>query len=185
MSTLIMNPHLGKTYGSAGAPMHTEGERGYLTDFTRMVGEDYIEWLVTLLGHTISDEYAGAGRETYDGRLQVFGFYLLGMDQHFRNFRNLLSDLRHGNEEGAKRQKTFYQWYNYVHHAPLGFIRDTYKRIFVKNELVRGTLSIDGKTIDIKDYPSSVPIWALGGKKDEIAPPLPDLWRGPHGSVSL
>lgn len=172
MSTLILNPHLGKTYGSAGAPMNTDGERGYLTDFARMVGEDYIERLTTLLGHTISDKYVGAGRESYDGRLQVFGFYFLGMDQHFRNFRNLLADLRHGNKEDAERQKVFYRWYNYVHHSPIGFIRDTYKRIFVKNELVRGTLSIDGKTIGIKDYPSSVPIWALGGKKDEITPPL-------------
>lgn len=172
MSTLILNPHLGKTFGSAGAPMHTDGERGYLTDFARMVGEDYIERLTALLGHTISDEHTGAGRESYDGRLQVLGFYFLGMDQHFRNFRNLLADLRQGNEEGAERQKAFYQWYNYVLHSPIGFIRDTYKKIFVKNELVRGTFSIDGKTIGIKDYPGSVPIWALGGKKDEITPPL-------------
>jgi len=59
-----------------------------------------------------------------------------------------------------------------VHHAPIGFIRDTYKKIFVKNELIRGTLSIGGKEIGVKDYPGSVPIWALGGKKDDIAPPL-------------
>ena len=172
MSTLILHPHLGKTFGAAGAPMNTDGERGYLTDFARMVGEDYIEKLVLLLGHTISDEHEGEGRESYDGRLQVFGFYFLGMDQHLRNLRRLLADLKQGNEEDAQRQKAFYRWYNYVHHAPIGFIRDTYKKIFVKNELIQGTLSIDGKEIGVKDYPGSVPIWALGGKKDDIAPPL-------------
>lgn len=172
VSTLILHPHLGKTFGSAGAPMHTDGERGYLADFARMAGEDYIERLITLLGHTISDEHAGAGRHSYDGRLQVLGFYFLGMDQHLRNFRGLLADLRQGNVEAADRQKAFYQWYNYVHHAPTGFIRDTYKRIFVKNELIRGNLTINGKKIGIKDYPGWVPIWALGGTKDEIAPPL-------------
>jgi len=172
MSTLILYPYLGKTFGSAGAPMHTDGERGYLTDFARMVGENYIERLIDLLGHTISDGHAGAGRESYDGRLQILGFYFLGMDQHFRNFRKLLNDLKKGNEEAAERQKTFYQWYNYVNHSPIGFIRDTYKKIFVKNELIRGTLIIGGKKIGIKDYPASVPIWALGGTKDEITPPL-------------
>jgi polyhydroxyalkanoate depolymerase len=172
MSTLILHPHLGKTFGAAGAPMNTDGERGYLTDFARMVGEDYIEKLIVLLGHTISDEHAGEGRESYDGRFQVFGFYFLGMDQHLRNLRRLLADLKHGNEEDAQRQKAFYRWYNYVHHAPIEFVRDTYKKIFVKNELIQGTLSIDGKEIGVKDYPGSVPIWALGGKKDEIAPPL-------------
>ena len=172
MSTLILYPHLGKTFGSAGAPMHTEGERGYLTDFVRIVGEDYIEGLIKLFSHTISDEHTGAGRETYDGRLQVLGFYLLGMDQHLRNFRKLLADLKQGDEEAAGRQKAFYQWYNYVIHSPVGFIGDTYKKIFVKNELVRGTLTIGGKKIGINDYPGSVPIWALGGAKDNIAPPL-------------
>jgi polyhydroxyalkanoate depolymerase len=172
MSTLILNPHLGKTFGAAGAPMNTDGERGYLTDFARMVGEDYIEKLIMSLGHTISDEHEGGGRESYDGRLQVFGFYFLGMDQHLRNLMRLLTDLKQGNEEDAQRQKAFYRWYNYVHHAPAGFIRDTYKKIFVKNELIQGTLSINGKEIGVKNYPGSVPIWALGGKKDNIAPPL-------------
>jgi polyhydroxyalkanoate depolymerase len=172
MSTLILNPELGRTFGSAGAPMHTEGERGYLTDFARMVGENYMERLLALLGHTICDEHDGAGRECYDGRLQVLGFYFLGIDRHLRNFRKLLGDLRHGNEEDAKRQKTFYQWYNAVHHFPASFVTDTFKKIFVRNELIRGVLSVAGKRIGIEDYPGSVPIWALGGAKDEIAPPL-------------
>jgi len=172
MSTLILYPHLGKTFGSAGAPMNTDGERGYLTDFARMAGEDYIERLVSVSGHTVSDEYAGAGRESYDGRVHVFGFYFLGMDQHFKNLRRLLTDLKQGNKEDAERQKAFYRWYNYVNHAPIGFIRDTYQKIFVKNELISGKLAIHGKVIGIKDYPGSVPIWALGGNKDAIAPPL-------------
>lgn len=172
MITLILNPGLGKTFGSAGAPMHTEGERGYLTDFARMVGEKYIDTLTKLLGHTISDEHTGAGRESFDGRLQVLGFYLLGMDQHLRNLKRLLADLRQGKEDGAERQKSFYEWYNYVHHFPTGFMRDTFRKIFIKNALIRGTLTIAGKKIGIKDYPSSVPIWALGGTKDEITPPL-------------
>ena len=172
MSTLILYPHLGKTFGSAGAPMNTEGERGYLTDFARMAGEDYIERLVSVSGHTVSDEHEGAGRESYDGRVHVFGFYFLGMDQHFKNLRRLLTDLKQGNKEDAERQKAFYRWYNAVNHAPVGFIRDTYQKIFVKNELIKGTLSIHGKVIGVKDYPGSVPIWALGGSRDAIAPPL-------------
>ena len=172
MSTLILHPHLGKTFGSAGAPMDTEGERGVLTDFARMAGEDYIDKLLMVSGHTISEEHEGAGRESYDGRVHVLGFYLLGMDQHLSNLRQLLTDLKRGNEEDAERQKDFYRWYNYVNHAPIGFIRDTYQKIFVKNELIHGTLSIHEKEIGIKDYPGSVPIWALGGNKDAIAPPL-------------
>jgi polyhydroxyalkanoate depolymerase len=172
MSTLILNPHLGKTFGSAGAPMHTEAERGFLTEFARAVGEDYMERLIAFFGQTIPDEHIGAGRETFDGRLQVLGFYILGMDQHVRNLRKLLTDLKQGNEEAAERQKTFYQWYNYVHHFPAGFIRDTFNKIFVRNELIQDTLSVGGKEIGIKDYPGTVPIWALGGTEDDITPPL-------------
>jgi poly(3-hydroxyalkanoate) synthetase len=59
-----------------------------------------------------------------------------------------------------------------VHHFPAGFIQDTYKKIFVKNELIRGKLSVGNKIIGIKDYPGHVPIWAIGGSQDTIAPPL-------------
>jgi len=172
MSTLILNPHLGKTFGSAGAPMHTEAERGFLTDFARAVGEDYLNRLIAFFGQTISEEHPGAGRESFDGRLQVLGFYILGMDQHIRNFKKLLADLKQGNEEAAERQKTFYQWYNYVHHFPAGFVRDTFGKIFIRNELIQGTLSIGGQKIGLKDYPSTVPIWALGGTEDDITPAL-------------
>jgi len=172
MTTLILNPHLAKTFGSAGAPMHTEGEKGYLTDFARMVGEKYIDRLISFFGHTVSKGHEGAGRESYDGRLQVLGFYFLGLDQHIKNMEALLSDLKQGNEGSADRQKSFYQWYNFVQHSPAGFIRDTYKKIFIRNELIRGDLMIRGKKVSIKNYPGSVPIWALGGTRDEIAPPL-------------
>lgn len=152
--------------------MNTEGEKGTLTEFARLMGENYIDRLLAYFGKTVSGDAIGAGREIFDGRLQVLGFYLLGMDQHFRNFRKLLDDFKQGDEEAAQRQKTFYQWYNYVHHFPVEFIRDTYKKIFVRNELIHGTFELGGRKIGIKDYPATVPIWALGGTKDDITPPL-------------
>jgi poly(3-hydroxybutyrate) depolymerase len=172
MTTLILNPHLGKTFGSAGAPMHTEAERGFLTDFARLMGEDYIDRLLAWTGRTVPEGYPGAGREVFDGRIQVLGFYLLGLEQHFKNLTKLLQDLKKGDEEAGRRQKAFYEWYNTVLHFPVGFIRDTFKKVFVNNELVRGTLIIEGKRVSLKDYPDSVPIWALGGSRDDIAPPL-------------
>ncbi len=172
MMTLILHPELGKTFGSAGAPMNTEGERGSLTDFARTMGEKYIDNLIKLFGHTVSDKHVGVGRKCFDGRLQILGFYLLGIDQHMTNFKKLLSDLKKGNRPEAERQKAFYQWYNYAHHFPASFIRDTYKKIFIRNELINGTLNIDGHTIGIKDYPAQTPIWAIGGSEDKIAPPL-------------
>jgi polyhydroxyalkanoate depolymerase len=171
-TALILNPHLARTFGSAGSPMHTEGEKGFLTDFARMVGEDYIDRLISFFGHTVPEGHEGEGRESYDGRLQVLGFYVLGMDQHMKNMQALLSDLMHGNGESAQRQEAFYQWYNFVQHSPSGFIRDTYKKIFIRNDLTRGELMIGGKKVSIKDYPSNVPLWALGGTRDEITPPL-------------
>jgi poly-beta-hydroxyalkanoate depolymerase len=172
ISTLILYPHLGKTFGSSGSPMHTEAERGFLTDFARFMGEDMIDRLLALFGGTVSSDHPGAGREYYDGRFHVLGFYFLGLEQHQKNINKLLADLRDGDETGAERQKAFYRWYNHVLHSPSEFMRDTYKRIFVNNELIRGTLQIGGKKVSIKDYPGSVPIWALGGTKDDITPPL-------------
>jgi len=170
MTTLILFPHLGRTFGSAGAPMNTDAERGFLSDFARAMGEPYSDLLTTVLGSRVPPGLPGEGRAVYDGRLQVLGFYILGMPQHFDNLKKLLTDLRDGNEETASRQMAFYQWYNYSHDFPASFLRDTYKKVFVRNELIRGAMMIQGRRIGVKDYPASVPIWALGGTKDNIAP---------------
>jgi polyhydroxyalkanoate depolymerase len=172
LSTLILHPELGATFGSAGAPMHTEAESGILTDFARKAGESYIDQMITFFGHTIGQDHPGAGRLTYDGRLQALGFYLLAWEQHFKNFQNLLTDMQKGDNEAARRQKAFYQWYNTAHHFPAGFIRDTYKKIFIQNALIRGRLKIGSKTVEITNYPARIPIWAMGGTADQIAPPL-------------
>lgn len=171
LTTLILYPELGKTFGSAGSPMHTEAERGMLTDFSRLAGESYIDWLIDVFSGTIGAGEIGEGRKIYDGRLQVLGFYYLGMDQHLKNFRKYYSDLKAGNHEKAERQKEFYQWYNQTQHFPAEFIRDTYKKIFVNNALIQGTLQIGDRTASIENYPVQVPIWALGGSKDDIVPP--------------
>ena len=172
MSTLILNPHLGKTFGSAGSPMDTEGERGVLTDLSRTLGEGFIDLLTRLFRYRVPEGNPGEGRDAYDGSAHVLGFYLLGKDQHMRNLRKLLADLKTGNKADAERQKVFYQWYNTVNHLPVEFIKDTFKKIFLRNELVRGTLEISGKRISTRDYPAGLPIWALAGRKDKITPPL-------------
>jgi polyhydroxyalkanoate depolymerase len=172
LSTLILHPELGTTFGSAGSPMHTEAESGILTDFARQAGESFIDRMITFFGHTIGLDHPGAGRLTYDGRLQVLGFYLMAWDQHFKNYKNLLADLKKGQSESARHQMVFYQWYNTAHHFPAGFIRDTFKKIFIQNALVRGRLNIGNETVAITDYPSRIPIWAIGGTADHIAPPL-------------
>jgi len=172
LSTLILHPDLGATFGSAGSPMHTEAESGILTDFARKAGESYIDQMITFFGHTIGEDHPGAGRLTYDGRLQVLGFYLMAWDQHFKNFKKLLTDLKNGENNAARHQKVFYQWYNSAHHFPVGFIRDTYKKIFIQNALIRGRLKIGSKTVAVTNYPVRIPIWAMGGTADQIAPPL-------------
>lgn len=172
MATLIKHPHLGRTFGSAGSPMHTEAQRGFLTDFSRLVGPGFIDMMLAAFGRRIGSGRPGAGRTVYDGSLQVLGFYLLGRNQHLRNLRKLRSDLVAGNKDGAERQQSFYRWYNSVHHFPAGFIRDTFKQVFVKNALVRGQLRIGEETVGIGDYPAGMPIWAIGGNNDEIVPPL-------------
>ena len=170
LTTLILNPHLGRTYGSAGSPMDTEGEWGFLSEFARLMGRGYIDLLLQIFGRSIADDQPGSGREAYDGAWQVMGFYMLGVDQHVKNLNRFLADVQAGNEQAAQRQKDFYLWYNSVLHFSGGFIKDTYKEVFVKNALIRNRLKIDGSPVRITDYPAKVPIWALGGTKDDIAP---------------
>lgn len=170
MSAAIRYPELARTFGSAGSPMDTEAEEGFLTDFARAMGPHYIDVLFSLFGNHIGPDKPGCGRLTYDGAFHVLGFYLLGMEHHIKNFRQLYSDLLSGRNDAAEKQIRFYKWYNFVIHFPEGFIRDTYQKIFVHNQLARGTLIIDGAIVRMSDYPGHIPIWAMGGQRDNIAP---------------
>ena len=60
MATLIRYPRLGKTFGSAGSPMHTEAEKGFLTDFARVAGPNYLDNLLSLFALQIPDSKTGA-----------------------------------------------------------------------------------------------------------------------------
>ena len=168
----ILRPDLVKTFGSSGSPMNTAPDTGFLSDFAKLAGEDYIDNMIKYMGHTVDNSLPGAGRKCFDARLQVLAFYMLGLEKHMENFKNLIYDKYAGNTKKAERQKTFYQWYNMAYHSSGGFIKDTFNKIFIRNELMENTFEVLGKTIGIKDYPSNVPIWALGGSNDEIAPPI-------------
>jgi len=74
ISSLILNPHLGRTFGSAGSPMHTEAQKGFLTDFARLMGASYIDGLMALFGRSVEADKPGRGREFYDGTLQMAVF---------------------------------------------------------------------------------------------------------------
>jgi polyhydroxyalkanoate depolymerase len=171
ITALILNPDLGKTFGSSGSPMDTEAQRSFLTDMSRLAGESYIDILIHAFSRKVSRNKPGAGRLIYDGRLHALGFYLMAMDIHVSNFKHLFRDLKAKKRDNAERQKAFYKWFNTVNHFPAGFVRDTYKRIFVRNELARGQLKINGQAVRYSDYPSNVPIWSIAGKGDSIAPP--------------
>lgn len=171
MATTILYPELVKTFGSAGSPMCTAPGTGKLSDFAKLAGEKYIDFMIDFFGYTVPDCFPGAGRRCFDGRLQVLAFYLFGAQTHTQNAWNLFFDLCAGNNTQAQKQIDFYEWYNLAHHSSAGFMRDTFKKIFVRNELMNGNFSTPGRNIGISDFPAHVPIWAIAGVKDEIAPP--------------
>jgi len=151
MATVILNPHLARTFGSAGWPMNTEAGSGFLSDWARLAGPGAIDVLLAWFGRKASEGTIGQGRPLFDGACQVLGFYWLGLGQHLRNFKRLVADCEKGNDVEAKRQLAFYRWYNTVHHHPEGFIRDTFNHVFARNALMRGTLPIGDKIVSVAD----------------------------------
>jgi len=167
--TTILRPDLVKTFGSSGSPMDTDAEKGFLSDFTRFAGKNFIDNMINFFGYTVPKGKIGEGRRCFNGGLQIIAFYMLGAEAHLKNFRKLLDDIYKNNDDAIERQKIFYQWYNLAYHSSEDFIKDTFIKIFKNNNLIRGTLNINDNIISIRDYPN-IPIWALGGSKDDIAP---------------
>jgi len=170
MATVILHPDLAHSFGSAGSPMNTAPGTGFLSDWARLAGPAALEALLAVFGRKVEPGRVGQGRPLYDGTGQVLGFYWLGLAQHAGNFKRLVADSEKGDQVAAKRQLAFYRWYNTVYHHPEGFIRDTFTQVFARNALMRGSMRIGSQTVSVKDFPPSLPVWALAGSRDDIAP---------------
>jgi poly(3-hydroxybutyrate) depolymerase len=147
-------------------PVDTRVNPGRINRFAQ---EQSIAKLERTVVHRVPPTFAGAGRRVYPGFLQASGF--IGMDprRHVTAFKELFRDLRHGNEDAARKKLDFYKEYFAVLDIAGEFYLDTVKRVFQDNDLPRGVFTWRGRPVDTSRIDSA--LFTIEGALDELCTP--------------
>lgn len=150
-----------------GGPLDT---RAAATDVTKFAESRPIEWFQQNLIGEVPVGYAGAGRLVYPGFMQLFAFMSMNPDKHIKSHLDLFGHLVNGNGEKAEKIKAFYDEYLAVCDLPAKFYLDTVQKVFIDQELARGTLTYHGQRVK-PDAIRKTALFTVEGGKDDISAP--------------
>jgi poly(3-hydroxybutyrate) depolymerase len=112
--------------------------------------------------------HEGAFRDVYPGFMQLTGFMTMNLDRHIDAHRELFWHLVEGDGDSAEKHREFYDEYMSVMDLAAEFYLHTVERVFVRQDLARGTFNHRGVLVE----PAAIARTALmtvEGEKDDIS----------------
>ncbi len=109
-----------------------------------------------------------AGGGIYRGEFQLLAFKLMNpYDRFFLDYYNLYKNV----EDAAflERHHRFRNWYESVSHLPGKWYLQIVDQLFIKNNLIKGKMTLFDKKIDLKNI--DCPLFMIAGSKDDITTP--------------
>jgi poly(3-hydroxybutyrate) depolymerase len=140
------------------------------TAITHFVKDKSIAWFSDNQITCVPDRYAGAGRPVYPGFLQLAGLLSTDPQVHMKAHMDLFNELSGGNYKKANEIKKFYDEYLAVCDLTAKFYLDTIEKVFLKQELAKGTLKVQGKKVDLGKI-TKTSLFTVEGGKDKITAP--------------
>ncbi len=150
-----------------GGPLDT---RAAATEVTKLAESKPIEWFEENLIGQVPAHYKGAGRLVYPGFVQLFSFMAMHPEKHIESHQELFQHLLAGKTDNAEKIKAFYDEYLAVCDLPAKFYLETVQKVFIEQQLARGTLEHDGERIK----PAAIrhtALFTVEGEKDDISAP--------------
>jgi poly(3-hydroxybutyrate) depolymerase len=117
-----------------------------------------------------------AGGGVLRGEVMVAGFIALAPEDEIRKQLDLLLSLH--DPEYVARYTEFEDWFKYTQDIAGAFYLWITEHLFEGNELVAGTLQVDGRTVDLGQI--TCPVTILAGGRDHITPPAQALALADH-----
>lgn len=150
-----------------GGPLDT---RAAETEVTKLAKSKPIEWFEENLIGQVPANYKGAGRMVYPGFVQLFSFMAMHPEKHIQSHMDMFQHLMEGNIDKADKIKAFYDEYLAVCDLPGKFYLETVEKVFIDQQLAKGTLEHDGKRIKPAAIGKTA-LFTVEGEKDDISAP--------------
>ena len=108
-----------------------------------------------------------AGGGVLRGEVQLAGFVALAPEEELKKHLDLVLSLR--DPEFVRRYAEFEDWFKHTQDISGAFYLWIVEHLFTGNELVKGTLEVEGRRVDLRAI--DCPVTILAGSRDHITPP--------------
>ena len=129
-----------------------------------------LEWFNNNVIFTVPPYFQGYGRKVYPGFLQHTGFVAMNFLKHTQAQLNFFNHLVIGAGLDAKKHKEFYEEYNAVMDLPAKYYLETLEKVFMEQQLAKGTIKFNGLTLSISEI-KRVKMLTIEGQMDDISGP--------------
>ena len=157
------HPHRPRTLSLLAGPIDIRVKQNTITK----VADRMPLALMRLNVHKVPSRYPGAGRLVYPGYLQLAAFVSLNLRTHIAKHVQFFRDVAQGNHTATQKHRDFYDEYNAMMDATAEFYIETLQRVFMDQQLAKGTLHVHGRRVDcaaVKD----IALLTLEGAQDDM-----------------
>jgi poly(3-hydroxybutyrate) depolymerase len=145
-------------------PLNTDRNPTRVNEYAR---EHSVDWFKGFAIMTVPNGYPGAGRKVYPGFLQLGGFLSMNLDTHLKKSLMFMRNIVSGDQEDSDRYRAFYDEYLAVLDIPAEFYLETIERVFKDNALANGTMTYQGKPVDLTAIKNTA-LLTVEGADDDI-----------------
>ncbi|MDR3568713.1 MAG: alpha/beta fold hydrolase [Syntrophobacteraceae bacterium] len=140
----------------AGSPIDSHAEPGKIKFACDYLPYNFFQSLVL------------AGGGLYRGEFQLLAFKLMNpYERFFLDYCDLYKNI--DDEAFLERHRRFRNWYETVNDLPGGWYLQIVDQLFIKNNLIKGKMTLFNKKIDLKTI--DCPLFMIAGSKDDITSP--------------
>lgn len=166
-----MHPDKVNTLTLAGAPIDFHAGETPIGASSRVMSQRF--------GQLPYRAMVAAGGGNMPGSFVLGGFIAIKPDAEIAKHVDLLRNL--DDPAAIARYEAFEDWFKHTQDVPGTFYLWLVEHLFAGNELVNGTLEVDGRRVDMRDI--SCPLFLLGGATDHITPPVQVFAAADHVST--
>lgn len=154
-----VHPETVHTLSVAGAPIDFHAGEPLIHDWVQVVSPigqmDFYRAAVKANGGVLPGEFL------------LTGFKLMQPEAEMQRQMALLANIH--DKRHVERFRRFEDWFQWTQPIPGGFYLWIVEHLFMRNEMLHGTLEVGGKHVDLGEI--HCPLYLLAGAKDHITPP--------------
>src|SRR4051794_17308254 len=153
-----LHPDKVNTLTIAGAPIDFHAGDAVIHDSVRALSDEDLRFYKNMVA---------VGNGVLKGEFLLGGFIAIKPENELGKQLQLLANVRE--DHHVDRYRLFEDWYKHAQDVAGAFYLWLVEHLFVKNELISGSLQIDGARVDLANIPC--PVDMIAGATDHITPP--------------